>query len=105
MIVYMLFSLFKLKFVFVFGDDKVKTERELPPFIYGRDFKCQHFHYKEDQYFHVHGGVEFDISTPSIENALEDFKVLIVIVSEMVCYFTTPLSYSPSTKSLCWYRH
>uniref|UniRef100_M3YLR7 Ankyrin and armadillo repeat containing n=1 Tax=Mustela putorius furo TaxID=9669 RepID=M3YLR7_MUSPF len=57
-----------------FSDDKVKTERELPPFIYGRDFKCQHFHYKEDQYFHVHGGVEFDISTPSIENALEDFK-------------------------------
>uniref|UniRef100_A0A8C0JYS8 Ankyrin and armadillo repeat containing n=1 Tax=Canis lupus dingo TaxID=286419 RepID=A0A8C0JYS8_CANLU len=57
-----------------FSDDKVKTERELPPFIYGRDFKCQHFHYKEDQYFHVHGGIEFDISTPSIENALEDFK-------------------------------
>ncbi|XP_045874132.1 ankyrin and armadillo repeat-containing protein [Meles meles] len=57
-----------------FSDDKVKTERELPPFIYGPDFKCQHFHYKEDQYFHVHGGIEFDISTPSIENALEDFK-------------------------------
>ncbi|KAI4544009.1 hypothetical protein MG293_004275 [Ovis ammon polii] len=57
-----------------FSDDKVKTERELPPFIYGRDFKCQNFHYKEDQYFHVHGGIEFDISTPSIENALEDFK-------------------------------
>ncbi|XP_066202317.1 ankyrin and armadillo repeat-containing protein [Saccopteryx leptura] len=57
-----------------FSDDKVKTERELPPFIYGRDFKCQNFHYKEDQYFHVHGGIEFDITTPSIENALEDFK-------------------------------
>ncbi|XP_060033569.1 ankyrin and armadillo repeat-containing protein isoform X3 [Erinaceus europaeus] len=56
------------------ADDKVKTERELPPFIYGRDFKCQNFHYKEDQYFHVHGGIEFDISTPSIENALDDFK-------------------------------
>ncbi|XP_039700164.1 ankyrin and armadillo repeat-containing protein isoform X4 [Pteropus medius] len=57
-----------------FSDDKVKTERELPPFIYGRDFKCQNFHYKEDQYFHVHGGIEFDITTPSIENALEEFK-------------------------------
>uniref|UniRef100_A0A8C5ULI0 Ankyrin and armadillo repeat containing n=1 Tax=Microcebus murinus TaxID=30608 RepID=A0A8C5ULI0_MICMU len=57
-----------------FSDDKVKTERELPPFIYGRDFKCQHFHYKENKYFHVHGGIEFDISTSSIENALEDFK-------------------------------
>ncbi|XP_072817388.1 ankyrin and armadillo repeat-containing protein isoform X6 [Vicugna pacos] len=57
-----------------FSDDNVKTERELPPFIYGQDFKCQNFHYKADQYFHVHGGIEFDISTPSIENALEDFK-------------------------------
>uniref|UniRef100_A0A8C5L516 Ankyrin and armadillo repeat containing n=1 Tax=Jaculus jaculus TaxID=51337 RepID=A0A8C5L516_JACJA len=57
-----------------FSDDKVKTERELPPLIYGRDFKCQHFDYKENQYFHVHGGIEFDISTPPIEAALEDFK-------------------------------
>ncbi|XP_058156485.1 ankyrin and armadillo repeat-containing protein isoform X2 [Dasypus novemcinctus] len=57
-----------------FSDDKVKTERELPPFIYGRDFKCQNFHYKENQYFHVHGGIEFDISTPPIENAMEDFQ-------------------------------
>ncbi|XP_007949764.1 ankyrin and armadillo repeat-containing protein [Orycteropus afer afer] len=57
-----------------FSDDKVKTERELPPFILGRDFKCQNFHYKEDQYFHVHGGIEFDISTPPIENALGDFQ-------------------------------
>nr|XP_051705311.1 ankyrin and armadillo repeat-containing protein isoform X4 [Oryctolagus cuniculus] len=57
-----------------FSDDKVKTERELPPFIYGQDFKCQNFYYKENQYFHMHGGIEFDISTPSIENALEDFK-------------------------------
>ncbi|XP_006147902.1 ankyrin and armadillo repeat-containing protein [Tupaia chinensis] len=57
-----------------FSDDKVKTERELPPFIYGRNFKCQNFHYKENQYFHVHGGIEFDISTPPIENALEDIK-------------------------------
>ncbi|XP_049743625.1 ankyrin and armadillo repeat-containing protein [Elephas maximus indicus] len=57
-----------------FSDDKVKTERELPPFIFGRDFKCQNFHYNENQYFHVHGGIEFDISTPPIENALEDFQ-------------------------------
>ncbi|XP_037018877.2 ankyrin and armadillo repeat-containing protein isoform X2 [Artibeus jamaicensis] len=57
-----------------FSDDKVKTERELPPFIYGQDFKCQNFHYTKDQYFHVHGGIEFDITTSSIENALEDFK-------------------------------
>ncbi|XP_057614482.1 ankyrin and armadillo repeat-containing protein isoform X1 [Chionomys nivalis] len=57
-----------------FSDDKVKTERELPPFIYGRDFKCQNFDYKENQYFHVHGGIEFDISTNPVENAMDDFK-------------------------------
>ncbi|XP_053454353.1 ankyrin and armadillo repeat-containing protein [Nycticebus coucang] len=57
-----------------FSDDKVKTERELPPFIYGRDFKCQNFHYRDNQYFHLHGGIEFDISTSPIETALEDFK-------------------------------
>ncbi|XP_052047796.1 ankyrin and armadillo repeat-containing protein [Apodemus sylvaticus] len=57
-----------------FSDDKVKTERELPPFIYGRDFKCQNFDYKEHQYFHVHGGIEFDISTNPVESALDEFK-------------------------------
>ncbi|XP_038940485.1 ankyrin and armadillo repeat-containing protein isoform X1 [Rattus norvegicus] len=57
-----------------FSDDKVKTERELPPFMYGRNFKCQNFDYKEHQYFHVHGGIEFDISTSPVENALDDFK-------------------------------
>uniref|UniRef100_G1PPT3 Ankyrin and armadillo repeat containing n=1 Tax=Myotis lucifugus TaxID=59463 RepID=G1PPT3_MYOLU len=56
------------------GDDKVKTERELPPFIYGPDFKCQSFQYAKHQYFHVHGGIEFDITTPMIENALEVFQ-------------------------------
>nr|BAC26765.1 unnamed protein product [Mus musculus] len=57
-----------------FSDDKVKTERELPPFIYGRDFKCQNFDYKQHQYFHVHGGIEFDISTHPVESALDEFK-------------------------------
>lgn len=68
-------SHFKGKFLSISGDDKVKTERELPPFIYGRDFKCQNFDYKENQYFHVHGGIEFDISTNPVENAMDDFKV------------------------------
>ena len=93
----------KILFSF-FWDDKVKTERELPPFIYGRDFKCQNFHYKEDQYFHIHGGIEFDISTPSIENASEDFKVYIIVVPEIVRHFTTLSSYSPTRRSFCWCR-
>nr|XP_020849203.1 ankyrin and armadillo repeat-containing protein isoform X3 [Phascolarctos cinereus] len=57
-----------------FSDDKVKTERELPPFICGPNFKCQHFHYPENQYFHVHGGVQFDIVTPPVEEISDAFQ-------------------------------
>ncbi|XP_074858067.1 ankyrin and armadillo repeat-containing protein [Carettochelys insculpta] len=57
-----------------YSDDKVKTERELPPFMLGPDFKCQHFHYVNNEYFHVHGGIEFDIGTPSVEDVSEEIK-------------------------------
>ncbi|CAK6448076.1 unnamed protein product [Pipistrellus nathusii] len=57
-----------------FSDDKVKTERELPPFMYGPDFKCRNFQYTKHQHFHVHGGIEFDITTPAIEDALKVFQ-------------------------------
>ncbi|XP_025035644.2 ankyrin and armadillo repeat-containing protein isoform X3 [Pelodiscus sinensis] len=57
-----------------YSDDKVKTERELPPFVLGPDFKCQHFHYVKNEYFHVHGGIEFDIGTPSVEDVSEEIK-------------------------------
>uniref|UniRef100_A0A674IDF7 Ankyrin and armadillo repeat containing n=1 Tax=Terrapene triunguis TaxID=2587831 RepID=A0A674IDF7_9SAUR len=57
-----------------YSDDKVKTERELPPFVFGPDFKCQHFHYIKNEYFHVHGGIEFDVGTPSLEDVSEKIK-------------------------------
>ncbi|KAF7245037.1 Ankyrin and armadillo repeat-containing protein [Varanus komodoensis] len=57
-----------------YSDDKVKTERELPPILLGPDFKCQHFMYAQNQYFHLHGGIEFDISTPSVEDISDDIK-------------------------------
>ncbi|XP_067405132.1 ankyrin and armadillo repeat-containing protein isoform X4 [Emydura macquarii macquarii] len=56
--------------------DKVKTERELPPFVRGPDFKCQHFHYLKNEYFHVHGGIEFDVGTPSVEDISEEIKAV-----------------------------
>uniref|UniRef100_A0A8D2IQQ6 Ankyrin and armadillo repeat containing n=1 Tax=Varanus komodoensis TaxID=61221 RepID=A0A8D2IQQ6_VARKO len=59
-----------------YSDDKVKTERELPPILLGPDFKCQHFMYAQNQYFHLHGGIEFDISTPSVEDISDDIKLL-----------------------------
>uniref|UniRef100_A0A8C4Y7U7 Ankyrin and armadillo repeat containing n=1 Tax=Gopherus evgoodei TaxID=1825980 RepID=A0A8C4Y7U7_9SAUR len=61
-----------------YSDDKVKTERELPPFVFGPDFKCQHFHYIKNEYFHVHGGIEFDVGTPSLEDVSEKIKDLAV---------------------------
>ncbi|KAJ6665216.1 hypothetical protein lerEdw1_004265 [Lerista edwardsae] len=57
-----------------YSDDKVKTERELPPILLGPDFKCQHFVYAQNQYFHLHGGIEFDIGTPSLEDVSDETK-------------------------------
>uniref|UniRef100_H9GL06 Ankyrin and armadillo repeat containing n=1 Tax=Anolis carolinensis TaxID=28377 RepID=H9GL06_ANOCA len=57
-----------------YSDDKVKTEREFPPILLGPDFKCQHFMYPQNRYFHLHGGIEFDIGTPSVGNVSEEIK-------------------------------
>ncbi|KAJ7345541.1 hypothetical protein JRQ81_001491 [Phrynocephalus forsythii] len=57
-----------------YSDDKVKTERELPPMLLGTDFKCQHFVYGQNRYFHLHGGIEFDIGTPSVEDLSDHIK-------------------------------
>ncbi|XP_061468883.1 ankyrin and armadillo repeat-containing protein [Rhineura floridana] len=57
-----------------YSDDKVKTERELPPLLLGPDFKCQHFVYAQNQYFHLHGGIEYDIGTPSVEEVSDEIK-------------------------------
>ncbi|KAM9305578.1 ankyrin and armadillo repeat-containing protein [Gastrophryne carolinensis] len=59
-----------------YSDDKVKTERELPPLILGQDFKCQHFQYSLEEYFHLHGGIEFDTGTPTLEDVSEDIKLV-----------------------------
>ncbi|KAM4697814.1 ankyrin and armadillo repeat-containing protein [Rhinophrynus dorsalis] len=57
-----------------FPDDKVKTERELPPIMLGQDFTCQHFQYEPNQYFHLHGGIEFDLGTPFLEQTSLEIK-------------------------------
>ncbi|MGH0116203.1 UNVERIFIED_CONTAM: hypothetical protein FKN15_000130 [Acipenser sinensis] len=64
-------------------DDKLKTERELPPLYHGPDFTCKHFQYEQNKYFHLHGGIEFDIGTPllgdvsdEIKSAFEDLQCL-----------------------------
>ncbi|XP_062908659.1 ankyrin and armadillo repeat-containing protein [Mobula hypostoma] len=51
-----------------FSDEKLKTEREFPPLLLGPGFKCRHFQYKTNEYFHLHGGIEFDIGTPAVDD-------------------------------------
>ncbi|XP_048050317.1 ankyrin and armadillo repeat-containing protein isoform X3 [Megalobrama amblycephala] len=57
------------------SDDKLKTEREVPPHILGPEFACKHFPRKQDQYFHLHGGIEFDVGTPPLDDITEEMKV------------------------------
>ncbi|XP_077304819.1 ankyrin and armadillo repeat-containing protein [Lithobates pipiens] len=57
-----------------FSDDKVKTEREFPPLMQGQDFKCQHFQYTSNEYFHLHGGIDFDLGTPPLQSVSEEIK-------------------------------
>ncbi|XP_077072517.1 ankyrin and armadillo repeat-containing protein [Siphateles boraxobius] len=57
------------------SDDKLKTEREVPPHLLGPEFACKHFRQKQDQYFHLHGGIEFDVGTPPLDDITEETKV------------------------------
>lgn len=61
--------------LFLLKDDKLKTEREVPPHILGPEFACKHFPRKQDQYFHLHGGIEFDVGTPPLDDINEEMKV------------------------------
>eukprot|EP00058_Branchiostoma_floridae_P008346 XP_002593834.1 hypothetical protein BRAFLDRAFT_75707 [Branchiostoma floridae] len=45
-----------------FIDDKLRTERELPPLMLGPDFKCKNFFF-ENRYHHLHGGISIDLET------------------------------------------
>ncbi len=61
--------------IFLLKDDKLKTEREVPPHLLGPDFACKHFPQKQKQYFHLHGGIEFDVGTPPLDDITEEMKV------------------------------
>ncbi|KAK7154459.1 hypothetical protein R3I94_007704 [Phoxinus phoxinus] len=56
------------------SDDQLKTEREVPPHLLGPEFACKHFSQKQDQYFHLHGGIEFDVGTPPLDDITEETK-------------------------------
>ncbi|XP_069589954.1 ankyrin and armadillo repeat-containing protein [Ranitomeya imitator] len=68
-----------------FSDDKVKTERELPPLMLGENYKCQHFQHLPNKYFHLHGGIEFDLGTPLLQNVPDSIKA----AYEEICTMAT----------------
>ncbi|KAL8609317.1 hypothetical protein ACOMHN_048873 [Nucella lapillus] len=55
--------------------DECRTEREFPPLILGPDFKCKNF-LTGQHYFHLHGGIHFDLATEPMSVAHSDMAGL-----------------------------
>ena len=49
--------------------DEIHTERELPPLMLAPDFRSKNFDYPANKYFNLHGGVQFELETCSIETS------------------------------------
>ncbi|XP_057191221.1 ankyrin and armadillo repeat-containing protein [Triplophysa rosa] len=82
------------------SEDKLKTEREVPPHILGPEFACKHFPYKQDQYFHLHGGIELDVGTPPLDDITEEMKVAFrTLHTEAANYLHELLHHDPTYKT------
>ncbi|XP_053482162.1 ankyrin and armadillo repeat-containing protein isoform X2 [Ictalurus furcatus] len=74
------------------SDDMLKTERELPPLLLGPTFSCEHFPYKPNEYFHLHGGIEVDVGTPELEHITEEMKdAFTTLQNHAMGYLNDPL--------------
>uniref|UniRef100_A0A2C9LDX1 Uncharacterized protein n=1 Tax=Biomphalaria glabrata TaxID=6526 RepID=A0A2C9LDX1_BIOGL len=56
-----------------YNSDECRTERELPPLMVGPDFKCKNF-MAEESYFHLHGGINFDLETNVMQQGPEELE-------------------------------
>ena len=54
------------------GDD-VRTERELPPFIYTNKQSTSTFPVDCNTMFHLHGGIQFEYETTSLDDTLAQY--------------------------------
>ncbi|RXN31397.1 ankyrin and armadillo repeat-containing [Labeo rohita] len=79
------------------SDDKLKTEREVPPHLLGPDFACKHFPQKGNQYFHLHGGIEFDVGTPPLDDITEEMKVAFRTLQTQAANYLSELLRQDST--------
>ncbi|KAL6484349.1 hypothetical protein MHYP_G00063940 [Metynnis hypsauchen] len=80
-----------------FSEDKLKTERELPPLLLGPGFSCKHFPYQPDQYFHLHGGIEFDVGTPELEDITKEMKMAFSTIHDQTTCFLKDLLQQDTT--------
>ncbi|CAM4742108.1 unnamed protein product [Rotaria magnacalcarata] len=55
----------------IIGED-VRTERELPPFMYMKKRSTNIFPIEEETMFHLHGGIQFEYETGSLSNKLSE---------------------------------
>ncbi|KAF5903381.1 ankyrin and armadillo repeat-containing protein, partial [Clarias magur] len=65
------------------SNDLLKTERELPPLLLGPKFSCKHFPYKPNEYFHLHGGIEFDVGTPELEHITKEMEAALITLQNL----------------------
>ncbi|XP_076858454.1 ankyrin and armadillo repeat-containing protein isoform X2 [Brachyhypopomus gauderio] len=72
-------------------EDKLKTERELPPLLLGPEFSCKHFPFKPDQYFHLHGAIEFDVGTPELGDITEEMKEAFTTLQSQAAHYLNDL--------------
>lgn len=54
------------------GED-VRTERDLPPFIYGKKQSFNTFPIESEKEFHLHGGIQFEYETKSFNDQLPQY--------------------------------
>ena len=67
------------------GSDELRTEKEFPPHIVGKNFKCKNFDFGEE-YFGFHGRMGFDVETKQLGPAecslVENYDVMIAQARE-----------------------
>ncbi|CAF3613919.1 unnamed protein product [Rotaria sp. Silwood1] len=59
------------------GED-VRTERELPPFMYMKKQSTNIFPINHETMFHLHGGIQFEYETRSLNNKLSEYYHLVI---------------------------
>lgn len=63
-------KMFRRRFFLFHQGDDIRTERELPPFIYSKKHSSDIFPIERETMFHLHGGIQFEYETSSLNDQL-----------------------------------